>query len=342
MRVKLARDPGAARRQRTRRAAGALGIGLGLALAAGCKIEQEVQPILAADHASHPAPGEITRKRLEQLAPGRGYLEAHASLDDPKRLLGGAVEVLVEQHEGRAFAVLPGPRELGEDVFGTPDLPRAAAGSPLITGVPLSMRTVEGGKYGRTTRDTSEGQEVVEVRRVALYLRARDATATDAARSEDRVAFEACWQDDRGDTYRVTCHRLEPLGVEWPMFGGVVTNHLLHGFTRIASPLVPTVFCYVGFWGRGDVEKNGELLDRGRIVHGMLIEASRTRGDHRPVSDREVDPRRVEFRLEVPDFEVHGDDYEERPVHTGFEHHGREVPFWHVVFEDAEVRAGRG
>lgn len=298
MRVKLARDPGAARRQRTRRAAGALGIGLGLALVAGCKIEQEVQPILAADHASHPAPGEITRKRLEQLAPARGYLEAHASLDDPKRLLGGAVEVLVEQHEGRAFAVL--------------------------------------------TRDTSEGEEVVEVRRVSLYLRARDATATDAARSEDRVAFEACWQDDRGDTYRVTCHRLEPLGVEWPMFGGVVTNQLLHGFTRIASPLVPTVFCYVGFWGRGDVEKNGELLDRGRLVHGMLIEATRTRGDHRPVDDREVDPRRVEFHLEVPDIEVRGDAYEERPVHTGFEHHGREVPFWHVVFEEVEVRAGRG
>lgn len=73
---------------------------------------------------------------------------------------------------------------------------------------------------------------------------------TDAAVSNDQVAFQASWADDAGNTYAATCCSEVPAnGVQYPVFGGVVTNHMMHGITRIGTPLEPTQFAYVAFWG---------------------------------------------------------------------------------------------
>lgn len=290
---------------------------------------------------------QAAKATAAQDSPARGYLKAHRDLQDPRPLSGGPITTKITQDSGGVYVALPSPRPLDETVFGTPESPSATGGYPVVEGLPVDMRETQGDKFTQTAKPTPFGDKHIEMSGASLDLTATDATATDAATSDDRVEMTASWQDEQGNTYSVTCcDKLETVGGQHPTFGGVVTDHLLHGFTRVGTPLFPTLFASVGFWGSGEIKKNGEVIDGPRPIHGMLTEYARTE-DYKLVKDENVDPARRYFHIMVAPV-VPGDDggLKDKPVNTGFTPpeapEGKELPFWHVMFEDLTVTAERG
>lgn len=283
-------------------------------------------------------------KQLQSMAQATGYLKAHKEVQNPRGLLGGGVEFTIRQNSGGVFVGLPDNRELDERVLGTPERPLAFAGTPGMTGVPPAFREAENGKYTKLKRKTPFGDKHIVLPNGTMTLEGVDATATDAAKSEDEVRFSASWEDKEGNTYEVRCCAMVAAhGVEFPTFGGVVTNHLMHGFSGVGTPLMPTMFTYAAFWGMGEVLKNGETVDKPRLVHGMLTEYARTEG-YKLASDAEVTPTRLHFHLMVAPFmPVQGEGtFKHENVKTGFTlPNGMELPFWHVMFENLEIEAQR-
>lgn len=283
--------------------------------------------------------------QLQEMNQADGYLEAHRNVEQPFELLGGPLSFTVEQGSGGVFVALPAQRELDSDVFGTPEMPLAFTGTPGITGVPVPFRQVENGQFTQLDRNTPFGNRSMTLPSGNMILQATDATATDAATTEDEVTFKASWEDHEGNTYAVRCcQMLASAGAEFPTFGGVVTNHLLHGFSGVGTPLMPTEYTYAAFWGMGAVLKNGEVVDRPRLVHGMLTEYVRKEG-YELATDREVTPTRRHFHLMVAPFmPVQGEHrFEHDNVQTGFQlPNGQQLPFWHVMFENLEIESQRG
>ena len=320
------------------------GASLAAGLTAGLTMHRVAQPM----NMKHEKPSPEMMKKVKMLqdsAPALGYIKAHKDLRNPFGLLGGPISINVSQNEGGVFVALPDQRVLDPYVFGTPMMPRSFAGTPGISGVPPmpGFRGSEGGHYTRLQKMTPFGDKFIAMGGAKMSLRAIDATATDAASSEDSVRFEASWKDKAGHTYGVTCNKVIPHGMEFPTFGGVMTNHLLHGFTRLGTPLMPTEFTYVAFWGMGNVTKDGQDLGM-RMVHGMLTEYVRKEG-YKLAMDDEVTPARRQFHLMVapfmPDMDNKGH-FKHVPVHTGFKlPNGMELPFWHVMFENLKIDAHR-
>jgi len=283
--------------------------------------------------------------KLQEMTQADGYLEAHREVEEPMELLGGPISFTVEQSTGGVFVALPDQRELDPDVFGTPDTPRAFAGTPGMTGVPLAFRETENGAYTTVDRPTPFGDKFTAMANGRMTLEAKDVTATDAATTKDEVSFTASWEDKAGNTYEVRCcAMLSTAGIEFPTFGGVVTNHLLHGFSGVGTPLMPTEYTYAAFWGMGEVRKNGEVVDKPRIVHGMLTEYVRKEG-YKLAADHEVTPTRRHFHLMVAPFmPVKGEHkFTHDNVNTGFElPNGKTLPFWHVMFENLNISSSRG
>jgi len=283
-------------------------------------------------------------EKMQELAPAKGYIKAHKDLEKPFDLLGGPIEIGIQQNSGGVFVILPSKSELDQYAFGVPGLPRAYGGSPGINGVPPMGREKEGGKYTTTKTKNPFGDKYTVMADGKLSIDALDKTATDAAKTEDKVKLSASWKDKEGNTYKVVCcEKLAAHGMEFPTFGGVATNHILHGFTRIGTALMPSEYTYFAFWGMGAVMKNGEVMDKPRLVHGMLTEYVRGE-DYKLVSDEEVTPGRRHFHLMVapvmPDMEKGA--FKHNNVKTGFTlPNGMELPFWHVMFENLDINAGR-
>ncbi|MDA3933996.1 MAG: hypothetical protein PF630_06675 [Gammaproteobacteria bacterium] len=283
-------------------------------------------------------------QHLQSMAPYKGYIEAHRKEQKPMELLGGPIKVHVSQNSGGVFVALPDKRRLDPDVFGHPGMPRAFAGTPGINGLPEMGRDSENDAYTTMKEMSPFGDKFMVMAKGKMSLDAIDKTATDAATSEDSVKFMASWEDEAGNSYSVRCcAMLATHGMEFPTFGGVATNHILHGSSRIGSALMPTEFTYVAFWGMGEVLKNGETVDKPRLVHGMLTEYVRAEG-YKLAFDSEVTPTRLQFHLMVapfmPDMEKGG--YQKKPVNTGFKlPNGMDLPFWHVMFETLEVTSAR-
>ncbi|MDX1585604.1 MAG: hypothetical protein R3222_02625 [Balneolaceae bacterium] len=281
---------------------------------------------------------------LQQMAPYKGYLKAHMNLDQPQPLLGGPIEVNISQNSGGVFTILPSKRELDPYVFGNPDMPRAFAGTPGINGLPPAARGTEDGEYTRMKKPSPFGDKYIVMPNGKLSIQAVDATATDAAKTNDSVTFKASWEDKQGNTYEVRCcQMLAAHGVEYPTFGGVVTNTVMHGSSRIGTALMPTEYVYFAFWGMGEVRKNGEVLDKPRLVHGMLTEYVRKQG-YELAFDDEVSPTRRHFHLMVPPMipDMKNQEFSHNSVKTGFNlPNGMELPFWHVMFENLEINASR-
>ena len=280
---------------------------------------------------------------LQAKAPALGYLKAHKDEYHPLGLLGGKLKIKLSQKQGGVFVALPAKRRLDERVFGTPNMPTMFGGTPGITGVPPMFRGAANGHYTQLQKMTPFGDKFMVMGSANLQITAVDATATDAATTEDSVDVHASWKDSKGNTYEVICDKVLPHGLEFPTFGGVVTNHLLHGFTGLGTPLMPTEFTYFGFWGMGKVLKNGEVLDAPRLVHGMLTEY--VRADKYTLGyDSQVTPTRLQFHLMVAPFkpDMNTGHFVHTPVKTGLMlPNGMELPFWHVMFESVDFSAKR-
>jgi len=280
-------------------------------------------------------------KKLKEMAPYRGYLQAHRDAQS-QELLGGPVEVSIEQNSGGVFVILPSPRKLDPHVFGTPEMPRAIAGTPGINGMPPMARKTEGGKFTETQNPNPFGDKNVVMADGRLQINATDATATDASETNDQVQIQATWNDAEGNTYEVRCcEMLAASGMEFPTFGGVVTNHILHGSSRIGTALMPTEYTYFAFWGMGEVLKNGEVTDKPRLIHGMLTEYVRKEG-YELAFDDEVTPGRKHFHLMVPPMmpDMENKTFQHKDLKTGFNlPNGMELPFWHVMFENLEIES---
>lgn len=280
---------------------------------------------------------------LQEMAPYRGYLKAHMNAE-PQQLLGGPLEVNVQQNSGGVFVIVPSRRTLDPYVFGTPQMPRAFGGTAGINGLPPGARGTEGGQYTQMKKPSPFGDKNIVMANGQLNIEAVDATAADAAESGDEVSFRASWEDKQGNTYEVRCcQMLATHGVEYPTFGGVVTNTLMHGSTRIGTALMPTQYVYFAFWGMGEVRKNGEVLQKPRLVHGMLTEYVR-KENYELAMDDEVSPGRRHFHLMVPPMRPQPEEqnFVHDNVETGFNlPNGMELPFWHVMFENLEINADR-
>ena len=280
---------------------------------------------------------------LQEMAPYKGYLKAHMAAQ-PQELLGGPLQVNISQESGGVFVILPSKRKLDPQVFGTPQVPRALAGTPGINGLPPGARGVKNGQYTEMKKPSPFGDKNVVMGNGKLNIEALDATAADAQKTNDNVKFKASWQDKQGNTYEVRCcGMLASHGVEYPTFGGVVTNTILHGSSRIGTALMPTEYTYFAFWGMGEVRKNGKVLDKPRLIHGMLTEYVR-KEDYKLAFDDEVTPTRKHFHLMVPPMmpEKKEQEFVHSNVKTGFKlPNGKELPFWHVMFENLEINADR-
>jgi hypothetical protein len=294
-------------------------------------------------------PGAMPTRKIElaqlvEMAPARGYLMAHRKVQNPKKLIGGPRNVSIEQNTGNAFVALPDKRKLDSRVFGIPELPRAYAGTPAINGVPPEMREIEEGRYTHMKAMTPFGDKHAVMGEGKLTARIRDVTATDGATTEDTVNLTASWKDKEGNTYTVKCcDMMAANGVEYPTFGGVVTNHMLHGFTRIGTGLMPSLFAYAAFWGMGTVSKNGKMMEK-RLIHGMLTEYVRKDG-YKLAMDHEVKPTVLHFHLMVPPFmpDRKKNRFQQKAVNTGFKlPNGKQLPFWHVMFENLDIKGTQG
>lgn len=280
----------------------------------------------------------------ESMAPYKGYLQAHDGVQHPLPLLGGPLKVSISQTAGGVFVALPAYRKLDPDVFGTPAHPRAFGGFPMVSGVPLMLRGAKGGHYTTVKKLSPFGDKSMVMPDGKLSLEMLDATATDAATTQDKVKLDAKWKDKAGNTYEVRCCKMMAAhGADYPTFGGVLTNAILHGSSRIGTPLMPTEYTYADFWGMGEVLKNGKVLQAPRLVHGMLTEYVRGPG-YTLDSDSEVTPTKLQFHLIVPPVmpELAKGTFKPAPVDTGFKlPNGMALPFWHVMFENLTVTASR-
>jgi len=212
-------------------------------------------------------------------APGlHAYTMGHAMHSNPPDLLGGPLTVHASQKNGSTRFVLPGPRFLDPSVFGTPANPVGFDPAPFpLLGIPVEMRNTMGDNFSFVNKATPFG-DFYEVGVGSVDMTLVDATAIDGSRTKDKVSFEATFKTPDGVDYRVVCNKPLAHGMAYPFFGGVVTNHLLHGGTGIGTRLMPTEFTYAAFWGVGDIYRNGELINENHMIHVMITEV--VRGDN--------------------------------------------------------------
>lgn len=213
-------------------------------------------------------------------APGlHAYTMGHSKHSNPPDRLGGPLTVTVTQTNGSTRFILPGPRFMDPAVFGTASNPAGFDPAPFpLLGVELNLRKVSSSGEYTFVDHATPFSNWYEIGVGSVNMTLIDATAIDGARSKDRIDFEATFQLPDGSNYRVVCKKALPHGMAFPFFGGVVTNHLLHGATGIGTRLMPTEFTYAAFWGIGDIYKNGTLINKDHMIHAMVTEIVRGEG----------------------------------------------------------------
>lgn len=207
------------------------------------------------------------------------YTRAHAMNPSPPDRIGGPVKIKVSVKRGSVRWNQPGPRRMDPAVFGTPDHPLGWEKTPFpLVGIPVSMRQQKDGAYTIVDHATPFGNWL-PVGTGDLEMILTDATAIDGKTTKDKVHFEATFQaPDKSHSYRVVANMALPHGKFFPTFGGVVTDHLLHGVTGLGTRLMPTEYAYVAFWAKGKIYVDGELTNDNHLIHMMITEGVRKKG----------------------------------------------------------------
>lgn len=227
---------------------------------------------------------------------------------------------------GTAIWQLPDKRTLNPEIFGTPQ-------NPLnIDLLPLAARdtNVAGTAYTTLKKPAMFSNNFKKVNG-SIKVTVEDLTALDTPRSKDRATVEADFEGPNGEQFRIVLQKLISVGSDHPFFGGVGTNILMHGSTGIGTPLVAREFSYITLWGIGDLYKDGELIDSGRIVHVMVSE--RTRDTNFKAGFGVAQPDKLEIHLALPPKKGSPAGHIDSPVPTGvILPNGAEQPFMHVNF----------
>jgi len=313
-----------------------------LASPAVTRAQEEGEPLPEAPGAQWPE-GLLPAPDKETPKVGfHAYTRGHAKNPNPPDLLGGPLKITVRQAKGEGTRlVLPGPRYLDPAVFGTPENPLGFDPAPFpLMGVPVELRRHEDGAYTFVNHPTPFSDwRIVGTGSVDMEL--VDATAIDGARTKDKIHIEANFHlpgpdpnnPDNGKTrWRVVSKKPLPHGFGFPTFGGVASNHLLHGVTGLGTRLMPTEWTYVDTWGKGDIYKNGKLVAEDHMIHTMVTEVVRGEG-YRLLFDGEVGQRPGKtLHLMIPPYKPTEEGMKKSPLKTMF------VPFPYIKQEIAEDR----
>jgi len=245
------------------------------------------------------------------------YTRSHAMNPNPPNRIGGPLEIKVSVRGGSVRWALPGPRQMDPSVFGTPSHPIGFEKTPFpLVGVNPGMRQEMGGAYTIVDHATPFS-DWMTVGTGDLEMTLVDATAIDGAKTKDKVSFAATFAaPDKSHTYRVEANMALPHGKFFPTFGGVVTDHLLHGATGLGTRLMPTEYSYVAFWAKGKLFVDGKLVNDNHLVHMMITEGVRKKGKLQ--SDSGINGVGRVIHLMVPPYKLGPMGPEKSPLKTGY------------------------
>lgn len=287
-------------------------------------------------------------------------------------------EVVVQQEAGKTvYWVLPGPRELGELEWGTPEHPRALVEPvmnqardlpepldqtvpqlledlPILGGLPMEARnTTEDGTAFTTTKMPTAVSDQGRIVSGAFDVTYGDHQPYDLpgplTQTEDHVDASATFTDPQGNEYELVVDRLfMPPIPGWETGGGVVTDAWLHGTSGTDSPLFPRVYTYGAFWAVGQVIVNGETANENQWIHFMTTQTARDQDyhlatqDELPLAPEDTIAGQVHHtHVVVRPVTLTDDGPVFEPVHTAFElPNGMNQPFLHIMFEEDEIANG--
>ncbi len=241
------------------------------------------------------------------------------------------------EEEGDVTWILPGPRELDPDVFGTPDQPLGTEAPPL--GVPVMGRmTNEDGTAFTTTAVPTPFSDNYAPIQGSLNFTVKDITLVDGQGSKDEVSFYSEFTGPNGKHYEIIVDMVIPMGDDHPFFGGVATDVIHHGSTGIGSRLVPTAYTYVTFWGVGILRIDGEVVADNRVVHVMVTGNMRDENYEMVLTPDEINYDEVLIHVVLANIAVSPTGPVMSPVPSGFTlPNDMEQPFIHVNYHNVQM-----
>jgi len=247
------------------------------------------------------------------------FARAHGKDPSPPNRAGGKLKVTVTQRNGKARLTLPGTRAMDPAIFGSPDNPSGFEMAPFpMLGIANNMRLEANGKY--TIIDHAcPFSDWDENSKGSVKMKLVDLTAIDGAYTKDTIDFEANFELPDGAKYRIVCKKPLAHGGAFPFFGGVVTNHLIHGGAGIAPRALPTTFAYAAFWGAGDVYKDGSLINKGQLIHVWVDENVRGHGNRMRVDADAGNPSKgISLHMVIPPYKPTPKGMVKTPLKTMF------------------------
>lgn len=287
-----------------------------------------------------------------------------------------ARERVVEQAPGKVvYWVLPGPRQLSKQVFGTaahpkmlvmpkvkiakkmiaahkmpPHVAEILQKLPILVGVPLKARSPgpNGTIWFKHPTPFGDKGRIITGSFTADYT---DVVQKDPpgkpGMTPDKATMEAKFTDPAGNRYRVVLkHVVKPPFPGYETQGGVMIDSYHHGSTGTGSPLMPKVRTYAAFWGVGDVYINGKLAQPHRVMHMMTTEIVRDKNYHLalqeemplPPSRWIVKGQSHHTHLIILPIQVGKKGPVFKPLKTAFIlPNGKPQPFIHVMYEQDTI-----
>lgn len=305
---------------------------------------------------------------LAALSVSTGAMAAGA--DKSGDLINKAV---IEQEAGKTvYWVLPGPRKLSEEVFGTPDNPKRTLKQvlakvdkppikalledlPILVAAPEKFRKTNeaGTKYtvfAHPTPFSDKARPLPEDQsghfKTTLLDRVPEDQPGKPGNTPDEVKLDTRFHDPAGNEYRLEFdHVVQPPFPGYDTQGGVFIDDYLHGTTGIGSPLMPKEYTRAAWWGIVHLYINGEKVDT-KVAHLMTTEPVRKR-DYSLALDEEMPLEPGERHIPGQEHHTHlivipvkptpkGPVFE--PVNTAFElPNGKKQPFIHMMFEEDTI-----
>lgn len=293
-----------------------------------------------------------------------------AGADKSGELINKAV---IKQEAGKTvYWVLPGPRKLSEEVFGTPDNPERTLKSmlakvdkppirkllkevpPLVSAPQKFRKTNEAGtKYTVFAHPTPFSDKARPLSadqsgyfKTTLLDRVPEDQPGKPGQTPDEVELETWFHDPAGNKYRLEFdHVVQPPFPRYTTQGGVFIDGELHGTTGTGTPLMPRMDTHAAWWGIAHLYINGDKVDT-KVAHLMTTDVVRKR-DYSLALDEEMPL--AESERHIPDQEHHTHlivlpikPTPKGPVHeavkTAFElPNGKKQPFIHMMFEEDTI-----